>query len=171
MKTMGVLSIFVLAGLAPLEAQDWEDCQHVLGQMAEAAEEAASAAGAVVYAQEEVESKQRDLDDCRNYPEIYDLLEDGCSSQHFDLRSAKDDLESYLYDLESELEDFGGLIGDAESECGITFASAGAASGPRRSRLCRLLLSSQEDIAPEELARLCLKYMSEAECLECLERP
>lgn len=71
---------------------DWSSCASDLDSLRSKSSYASDSA-------EQLDSSEDELQNCRINPEIFDLLEDGCSRQINDYNTALQDLESNLDDV------------------------------------------------------------------------
>lgn len=166
---MPTLRFFRLVALslslaAPLivRAADWDSCADDLDRLRRASRDAADAA-------EQVKSKHEELDNCRRYPDTYDLMRDRCRSYVWDY-------ESTVSSLQSELSTVDSRIRSVRSSCGYDLATLsppsrrmapGGVQSPG-ARLCTLLQGYRGRIPDDQLAQICSKSMSESECRKCL---
>jgi hypothetical protein len=100
-----LITLLALAGRSA--SQDYSSCEYDLDRLRRAARDASQAAA-------DTESECEEYQSCREFPDIYDLLEDGCSSQRFACESARSTLASELSNVESK-------IRSASISCGYTF--------------------------------------------------
>ena len=105
-------------------AGDWSSCADDLDRLRRASRDASEAAERTESAKQEFEDKREELQNCVNYPDIYDLMRDQCQSVRWDYESAKSEYESALSDLESELSTVEHRIRSVEWSCGVSFSRA-----------------------------------------------
>ena len=103
LATMVILSVMLVASPAAF-AQDPSSCASALEDLSSEAEEAKVEADD---AEQECEQSESDCDEyrsCRAFPDIYDLLGDGCLSNRMDCEMSKQTCESFgvLDDVGSE---------------------------------------------------------------------
>ena len=117
------------------EAADLGYCADALDSIRKAASNASDAANKaedeeqeLEDAEDELESAKDELNNCLTFPDIYDLLDDGCQSYRWDVSSAYSDYEyannDYGYainNLISELDTLAYKIRSMESSCGYEF--------------------------------------------------
>ncbi len=152
-----------------LLAADWSSCHDDLDTLRRRASDASDAAEQVYQAADEVETKRRELQDCRAYPAVHDLMRDGCRSQRSDYESARDEFQSAKSNLESELDDVDSAIRSASLACGYSFSNAAGAVGPRVDGMCRLMQRYKGRLPFANLLELCKQSKSETDCKKCLE--
>lgn len=151
---VGLLVSTSIAAYAP--RIDWEDCQGDLEQTKQVADDASDAA-------EDVHSKLEDFDECRENPDVYDLLQDGCKSK-------KDDYESALDDFRDKMDDLDTQVQSIQSSCGYEFTvNRMSASEAAQERLCSsyrkfLMLG----MTPATVLQQCKQHMNEPWCQSCL---
>jgi hypothetical protein len=115
---MRLACVAVVVGLlSTAEAQDWSSCSYDLDAIRWAARDASYEAEASDSAEQDFEQARDDLQSCLDFPDVYDLLEDGCQSQRWEYDSARSEYESALSNLEYELSTVARKIRGAESSC------------------------------------------------------
>jgi hypothetical protein len=146
-------------------AADWSSCADDLDRLRRASRDAADAA-------EQVKSKSDELESCRQFPEVYDLLRDRCRSYAWDYQSAVSALSSELSTVDSR-------VRSANLSCGYELSTFGPPAAKRGSdqrgtpaaRLCALIQSYRGRIPDDQLVQLCAGSMPETECRKCLSSP
>ena len=126
-------------------AASWFACADSLDSLRSASSSASDMANAV-------KSKESDLDSCTRYPQIYDLLKDGCSYQNSSYQSA-----IRLLQLE---------LASVRSRSNMVNLSCGN-SGPQVSSgnpMCDLFNAYKGTLPNNTLLESCRKSMSDAEC-------
>lgn len=152
----------VWAVVLPAAAVSWDSCADELDGLRSAAEDATDAAN-------EVESESEELENCRQFPDIYDYFRDGCSGQLSDYRSA-------VSNLESELDTIARRVRSVSNYCGVEVSSRQIPAGsrtPKQShddRMCELLRSYRGKVAQEDLTKTCLRSLKEPDCTKCLSQ-
>lgn len=152
-----------------LIAADWSSCHDDLDTLHSRASDASDAAEQVSQAADELETKRQEWQDCRAFPEVHDLLRDGCQSQRSDYESARDEYESAKSTLESELDDVDSAIRSASASCGYSFTAGTSTPRARVDPMCRLLQRYKGRVPPATLLETCKKSRSEADCKRCLQ--
>ena len=128
-----VVGVFCFSGGS--FATDWPSCGYDFDEISQAASEQAYAAHEMALIKSEldyqevvVESARADLESCRDYPEVYDLLDDGCQSYYYEYQSAIEDynytVERYnssLHLFELKLENLTSGLLATEYSCGVSF--------------------------------------------------
>jgi hypothetical protein len=99
--------VLITATAAQSPTIDPGSCHDDLDYLRKAASEASEAA-------DNSKSKRDDFDDCKQYPETYDLMHDNC-------RSAAGDYQSALNDLEGKMDDLDGRQRSVQDSCGYQF--------------------------------------------------
>lgn len=158
------LMVFFFATLCASSANsaDWDSCADDLDRLRRAARDATDAAN-------EVKSKAEDFENCKQYPDTYDLMRDRCRSKAYDYQSAASTLESELNTVNSR-------VRSVSSSCGMDLSSMGAASPTRPrapssgNRMCDLYRGYKNSLPLETLIKTCTQSMSEAECKKCLSQ-
>ena len=157
---------------APLLGADWSSCKSDLDTLRRRADDAARRAGDVEDAASRLESKKREVEDCRSYPQIYDIWRDRCQTQRGEYDRARSTFLSEKGSLESALDDVDRVIGSVSSSCDYSFSSGGSAAltapGGAPS-WCRLLLRYRGRLPATNLMESCKKYHREDECIQCLQ--
>ena len=139
---------------------DWDSCADDLDRLRRVARDATDAAN-------EVKSKADDFENCRRYPDMYDLMRDRCQSKAYDYKSA-------VSTLESELDTVDRRVRFVNSSCGIDISSIGSAPAAKsrtpssQNRMCNLYRSYKNKLPIKTLIETCTKSMSETECRKCL---
>jgi chromosome segregation ATPase len=168
--------LLTTSNAVPTSALDWDTCHDELDRARRLSSDASDAAEEAHAKRGEVESKLNELEECRRYPEIYDLMRDGCRSKRSDYESVSKDYESAVEDFESKMEDLDGRLDSVQSECSYEFRlnrmSALEASNQRRDAAGRRLCTSYKHfmpmLTPQNVLELCKKDMNEQWCKTCL---
>jgi hypothetical protein len=111
-----------LPGISP--AADLPSCASNLSDLEDEASQAHNSA-------EEAESECEEYENCRSFPDVYDLLEDGCASSKLECHSATDTLKSELAGLAV-------TIWAIEQACGVDFSDTAT----------RLMRQLEKKVAP-----------------------
>lgn len=176
----------VLAGLVttsetltPRVEVDWGNCSDDLEALKKAASEAEEEAEDAEDAAEELEGKKRDYEDCRRYPEIYDLLKDRCISKKADYEGAQSSYESAVRDVESDLDAVATRVRAVSSSCDTALPERQVPSNPGvgrtdrddtlADRSCALYRSYKGKLPPRNIMEVCLRSNTEEHCKKCLE--
>ena len=162
-----ILAVVLLP--AVLLASDWRSCQDDLDTLRRRASGASDAAEQVDQAAEELDTKRQEWQDCRAFPEIHDLLRNGCQSQRWDYESAQNEYESTKSSLESELDSVDSALRSASGSCDYSFSAGAASPRTRVDPVCRLLQRYKGRIPPAALLDMCKKSRSEEDCKRCLQ--
>jgi hypothetical protein len=157
-----VFCLFATLCVSSAFSADWDSCADDLDRLRRAARDATDAAN-------EIKSKADEFENCKSYPDIYDLMRDRCRSKAYDYQSAASTLENELSTVDSR-------VRSVSSSCGIDMSSTGAASTARPrtpgsgNRMCDMYRSYKNKLPLATLIETCTKSMSEAECRKCLSQ-
>jgi hypothetical protein len=141
-------------------AANWDSCADDLDRLRRSARDASDKAN-------EVKAKSEEVENCKRYPDMYDLMRDRC-------RSKLSEYQSTLRDLESELGTVDSRIRSARLSCGFDLGSIGSPSYSQPSQpgttnpVCDVYRGYRNKLPLETLVQTCMKSMSEAECRKCL---
>lgn len=177
MRTLVVISVMlvptVMSFPSTARSADWASCASALDDLSSAASEASDAAERVARTERDFKSAKEEYEQCRRFPDIYDLLDDGCRSKRQDAEDARDELKSRVHRLKGELDDVDSVMSDVESSCGYQLVPATPIPGVSAAHqsLCRTIRRSRSSLPADSLKQLCLNFMSEAECNSCLSAP
>ncbi len=154
-----ILVVTFLASTS-MQAADWNSCADDLDRLRRASRDAADSA-------EQVKSKYDEIENCRRFPDIYDLMRDRC-------RSKVSDYQSALNSLQSELSTVDSRIRSARSSCGYDLATlespslvAPGAAPSGVPRICSVIQGYRGQIPDGQLLQICIKSASESECRKC----
>jgi hypothetical protein len=109
-------------------------------------------------------SKSSELENCRNFPDSFDLMRDRC-------RSLISDFESDVSNLRSELDNTDRRVRNVNNSCDVNIGSlrgtapTGRATG---NKMCDVYRSYKGKLPVETLVQACAKSMSGDECKKCL---
>lgn len=137
-------------------AADWNSCADDLGRLRRAARDAADVA-------EQIKSKESDLENCRRFPNTFDLMRDSC-------KSYASDYESEVSSLQSELDTVESRVRDVSYSCGVDLGSvrSSAARPSSGNQLCDLYRRYKGRLPDSKLLQTCKKSMPEQDCRKCL---
>lgn len=169
MRTIVGMAAAILLCPLPGICVDWAACSLDLGHLLGVVEEAEAAVQDAQYAREEYESALEDLENCRNFPEIYDFLDDGCQSQLSDVEDAESEYEWVASEAEARFEDLRSVLGYVELSCEINLTGFYQPSASDHQRKCEIIKSYESKLSSETLRAFCLTRMSEEECDRCLK--
>jgi len=163
MKRLSLLVLFFV-WLSPSlsNSTDWYSCADDLDRLRRAARDAADIAN-------DVKAKADDFENCKRFPDIYDLIQDRCRGKAYDYQSA-------LSNLKSELNTVDRRIRSVSSSCGMvtslmeTHSSAEPGTPSSGNPLCEVYRSYKNRLPMETIMKICSKSMSEAECRSCLSQ-
>ena len=167
-----LICFFQISSAGFCSGDDWSSCADDLDRLRRASRDASEAVERAESARQEFEDKREELQNCINYPDIYDLMQDQCQSLRWDYESAKSDYESALYNLQSELSAVESRIRSVEWSCGVSFSrTTGGATQlkPKKEGDCSVFRSLIGKLPINTILDYCKKYMSESECKKCLE--
>lgn len=152
-----VFAVLVTTATSFAVSADWSSCADDLDRLRRAAGDAADAA-------EQTKSKAEELENCRRYPDTYDLMRDRC-------RSYASDYDSEVSSFQSEMDDVDRRIRDASDSCSVDI---GASSGTTRARpssgnrLCDLYRRYKGRLPDAQLLQTCRQSLSADDCKKCL---
>jgi hypothetical protein len=145
---------------------DWSSCQDDLDRLRRRASDASDAASRVRSNADELEQKKRDWEDCRAYPQVYDVYRDRCSSQRYEYETARSDYESARSTFESSASDVESVIRSAESSCDYQFAASSVGSVDPA---CRNIQRYKGRLPTQALIDICKRSRTDEQCKKCLE--
>ena len=162
---------------AQAPAPDWGSCHDELDRTRRAASDASGAAEEAESKLSNIRSKRDEYQECRDYPNIYDFMHDGCRSRRSDYESALGDYESARGDFESKMEDLDNRLRSVQSYCEYDFtlnrmSSSEAASRGLAAAEQRLCSSYKRfvilGVTPQSVLEMCKKNRTEQWCKTCL---
>lgn len=166
-----VVSVALVQALASPLAGDYSDCSYELDRLRRAASDAQTAADEAASAEEEYVSAADELRQCLSYPEVYDILSDGCRSKRYDAESAESDLESSRSTLEDALDSVRSRAKDVslscESDISLQTAPARPGSGSTGTSICPSIKALALRVTSEKLVAFCNDALSLQECMRC----
>lgn len=173
------LSFLPVFGLA----QSWSNCSGDLDDLRRRASDASSIASSVDSAHQRYKSAQDELRNCLQFPQVHDLLKNGCSSQRNDYDSATSRYRSELSNLQSGLDDVNRKIRSSKDSCGVGLSQIEGVSIPTFSTSpvnpsfrpsgnprCASFQSFKGQYPAALILKVCQQEMSEAECRACLAK-
>ena len=163
-------AIAVSLALASSAYADWSDCASDLEDMRRATTDAQEAAEQAASAAEDLESESEDLRQCISYPEVYDLMSDGCQMKRSDVESAESELEDEQANLAGYLETLRSKASDVNFSCEVHLEVTAEVhtTSPRQSSLCPAIKALALRVPAEKLSAFCAEALSLNECLRCL---
>lgn len=168
-----MIGTLLLSLPAAVLAQDWSSCASELDYLRRRASDASSASEDANSYKSRFERAKEDYEQCKRFPQVYDLLRDQCQSKRFDADSALDSYKSQLSDLASKLDDVDRKVRSVRDSCGVQLESvlgppATVPSGVTNVPLCRTMLGYRGRVPQANLLDLCGKYMTAEQCKVCL---
>ena len=159
---------------ATASAQDWSSCACDLDDLRRRADDASSAAQDADSKQSQFKSAEDELRQCVQFPQVYNLLRDGCRSKRSEYDLARSSYRSQLDSLQSSLDDVDSKIRSASSSCGYNMTrTLGPAptvpAGVQRPEQCALYLRYKGRLPLPALLDTCSKQMPSDQCRKCLE--
>lgn len=138
---------------------DWSGCASDLDTLSRAARNAE-------YAAQELENANYDLENCLSYPDLYDLLDDECSSRRWDVQAAEDALSSELWTV-------GRKIRSVQWSCDYEFSLSNPAYHrvTPKDEWCATLNSFKGEYSVATILQVCKRSRSETDCRKCLKIP
>lgn len=176
-RVVRVLVTSTIVGVPPAApsslAIDFSTCASALEDVSGAGDDAATKARDAEEAADDLESERDEYDRCRRFPDIYDLLQDGCRSKLREVKNAQEEFESAQGDLTRALDDLNGAMTDVQDACGVSLVAATPVPGvsQARQRTCSRLRKLRATMKAPELDEFCRRFMSEVECNACLKAP
>lgn len=169
-----VAAVLVTAIHSSSLAQNWPICASDLDNLRRRAGDAETAAQDAAQKQQRFKSAEYQLQQCRQFPEIYDLMQDRCQSKAYDLDSARSWYQSSLQSLRSSLDDIDSKVKSAASSCSFDFRSIlgpppSVPEGIRNPEQCMVYIQYKGRLPQQTLIDTCSKRMSAEECKKCLE--
>ena len=155
------LAGLILAGVMLLGA-DWQTCQSDLDRLRARASEASENASRTRNASLSMDSKKRELDECR------EAKRDGCQALSTESDGARKRFLAAKRALDAGLDDIDTAVQDANRSCDYPVSSTGtsATSDP----VCWLLQPSKGHVSAERLKEMCKRVgKSEEQCRICLQ--
>jgi hypothetical protein len=153
---------WIVAG-SLLVGADWQNCQRDLEKLRTRAGEASDRAASTRAEGATMETKKRELDDCRASGR------DGCRAQSDTYEGTRKDFEAAKSNLDSALDDVDSSVRATNRSCGYsssTTSPSSSASDP----VCWLLQRSKGHVSSERLLETCKKVgKSEEQCRTCLQ--
>lgn len=158
---LGRIGVAILASLFLLGA-DWSACQTALDRLRSRATEASGQAARTNSASGLMESKKRELDDCR----AQDAKRDTCRTLAEEYDSAGKRFQSAKGSLDSALDDVESARRSVNRSCEYSSASITSGSDP----LCWLVQRMKDYIAPDKVMETCKTLgKSEEQCRACIQ--
>lgn len=175
-KIMKIVVLFFILVFSPfffIYSIDLGTCADDLDNLKKASSEAADAA-------DEAEDAKEEFENCKNFPDTYDLLEDGC-------KNLANEYKDKINDLKNALDDVKRRIRSVNYSCGVDFSMVDYGSNSSKSEsykknnkpeydkmtkkmLCDLYRESKNKLPFESLLNVCMNgIMSKEECMECLK--
>ena len=160
---------------------EWSTCASDLDDLRRAADDANDAVEIAERVRREYEDKKDELENCLQFPDVYDLLRDRCQSYRWEFQSARDDYQSRLRSLESELSDVDSKVRSVSDSCRYDVGSVAVPSTRQRSPAtrgstgqsipawCRVFRQYKGRLPRENLLAVCTKSHSHNECVSCID--
>lgn len=153
---------WIVAG-SLLVGADWQKCQRDLERLRGRAGEASDRAATTRAEGATMETKKRELDDCRASGR------DGCRAPSDTYDGARKQFEAAKSNLDSALDDVDSSVRATNRSCDYSFSSTGASSSAS-DPVCWLLQRSKGHVSTERLMETCKKVgKSEEQCRVCLQ--
>lgn len=167
--------ILLLAAAVPLFASaggaDWSECSAELDRLRRAARDAQVAADEVASAADHLEAATDALDQCRSYPETYDLMSDDCQMKRYDVESAASNFESARSDLAGYLDALSRRARAVNMSCevGVEISiEPQEHSIPSQVSICPAIRALARRVTTEKFSSFCSEALSLSECIQCL---
>jgi len=173
-KLAVVAICLTLGALHPSHAEDWSSCASDLDDLRRRAADASTSAEEADQKQRRLKSAEDELRQCKQYPQVYDLMRDRCQSKASDLDSARSSYRSSLAALRSSLDDVDSKNRSAASSCGFDLGRVlgpppAIPAGVRSPEQCAVYLRYKGRFPKQTLLDVCSKQMTLDECKKCLE--
>lgn len=155
-------------------AQDWSACASDLDDLRRRSDDASTAAQDTDQKQRRFKSAEDELRQCRQFPQVFDLLRDGCQSKRYELDSANSSYRSSLNALRSSLDDVDSKVRSSANSCGFDLARLlgpppTVPAGVRNPSHCAIYLRYKGQLPKQALLDACAKQMPIDECRKCLD--
>lgn len=104
--TILIVPILLLAVVVPFNgnAADWASCEHDLSKVRRLAGYSTDITSELSYLHSDLEILRMEAENCRAYPESFDLMWDGCQSITSDYNMKVDEYNSQLSEFRFELD-------------------------------------------------------------------
>ena len=176
--------LLILAFLPVLgTAQTWSSCSSDLDDLRRLTSDASSIASSVDSAHQRYKSAQDELRNCLQFPQVHDLLRNGCSDKRSNYESATSSYRSELSNLQSGLDDVNRKIRSSKDSCGVNLTQMDSTSIPALPTLpstpraissedlrCASFQSFKGQYPVATIMKVCKLQMSESECRACLSK-
>ena len=160
MRARHAILVFIFTTIPPVAAvsADWNGCADDLDRLRRAASDASDAA-------KDVNSKADEYENCKQFPDTFDLMRDNCESVASDYESAVNNLNSDLSTVDSR-------ISSANSSCSNNASLSGipGRAPSTGNRVCDVFRIYKDKLPAETLLKTCTASMTEAECRKCLSQ-
>jgi chromosome segregation ATPase len=153
---------WILAGTL-LVGADWQSCQRDLDKLRTRAGEASNRAASTRAEGASLETKKRELDDCRA------SSRDGCRAQSDTYEGASKQFDAAKSNLDSALDDVDSSVRATNRSCGYSVSTTSQSSSSS-DPICWLLQRSKGHVSTERLMETCKKVgKSDEQCRVCLQ--
>jgi hypothetical protein len=153
---------WILAGTL-LVGADWQSCQRDLDKLRTRAGEASNRAASTRAEGATLETKKRELDDCRA------SSRDGCRAQSDTYEGASKQFDAAKSNLDSALDDVDSSVRPTNRSCGYSVSTTSQSSSSS-DPVCWLLQRSKGHVSTERLMETCKKVgKSDEQCRLCLQ--
>jgi len=100
-----------------VSAADWSSCESDLSRVSRQAREAENLASNMQNMEYELERKKSDYENCLMFPDLYDLLDDGCENDRYDYNRKVNEYNNGLSEMQGEMEALISRANNAISSC------------------------------------------------------
>lgn len=154
-------------------AQDWDGCSSDLDSLRRRASDASSVASDTADKSKRFKDAESELRNCRQFPQVYDLLRDGCSFKRNEYESAKSNYQSQISSLKSSLDDVDSKVRDASGSCGYELTRVNGPAptipeGVQNKESCAIWLRYKSRLPIATLVDGCAKTTPIDQCRKCL---
>lgn len=166
-----VVTILTCSYIPIANTTDWIGCADELDRLRRVARDASDTAQQIESAKQNLDSEKGELENCLNYPDSYDMMDDRCQSQRWDYDSARDNYKSQISNLEGELNTVQSRIRSVQWSCDFQFSLAsppGISKVPGKDS-CNTYRYFKDKIPIAALLETCKKSIPEDECKKCLD--
>ncbi|WP_028468993.1 hypothetical protein [Neptunomonas japonica] len=99
-------------------AVDWYSCESELTRVSRQARSAGSVASDIQSIKSSLDSLKNDYENCLNYPEIYDLMQDGCESRRNNYNWKVEEYNSRVSSMDDEINNLTRRMKNSLNHCG-----------------------------------------------------
>lgn len=116
-KILIITTLLILPQIS--HSADWSSCEYELSRVSREAKNTEYIASELSSMQSELESLKDEYESCVQFPDIYDLMRDGCQSQLNDYNWKVDEYNSKVSELSNEFDTMVRKVKNSISYCGF----------------------------------------------------